>query len=32
MARKDRTGNRKPRDQRAVKRVPEMRYLVCKYA
>lgn len=26
MARKDRTGNRKPRDQRAVKRVPEMGY------
>lgn len=26
MARKDRTGNRKPRDQRAVKRIPEMGY------
>lgn len=26
MARKDRTGNRKPRDQRAVKRVPEIGY------
>ncbi|MCD7883626.1 MAG: RloB family protein [Lachnospiraceae bacterium] len=26
MARKDRTGNRKPRDQRMVKRVPEMGY------
>lgn len=26
MARKDRTGNRKPRDQRPVKRIPEMGY------
>ena len=26
MARKDRTGNRKTRDQRKVKRVPEMGY------